>query len=263
MNLYLGPNPVSAGPSQPQSLPITLGRCADGQPLAFRRPRSLVALAAAGAGKTGILQNAAYSSGLPAAVFSDNYDEWEGLGNTLYAGGWNLGAIRAIDDLAQLVENRLNGYSAGSPFLILLDHLNAAQEALGAVSEILSWLITYGPQAGVSVLAAANPTAGVLAVNPAAFQSRLYGHLPLPAALHMGAPARTSILRPRFFLYPGRDGLVKFDAHINDANIQRSVNPVYTAPYRASQKPATNGGGTQSDSSYTCPEPAYHPASIR
>jgi len=151
---------------------ILLGKCRDGLPLLLElgNPQMGAVLISgdAGCGKTHHLQviaqsavRLAHARNMQIAVLSANPGEWTGvLGDEemkrclhgFYA-WYDPQAIQLIAELTDLAEARRQGECQGSAILFVLDDLNFA-ESMGCEAQFnLRWLISYGSQSNIWLVA--------------------------------------------------------------------------------------------------------------
>ncbi len=213
------------GPLPPQT--VVIGACDDGchllLDLADPHPGSLLLIGDRGAGKTQLLRTMMSSLGLlntprqarAALISTDTTSlaEAVALPNCIKAvPGYSDEAIRLVEGLVELAEQRRQGRQAGPAVLLLIDDLLALLNTLDdSFTGLLGWLAHRGPESRIW-LAAALGSEAINRVDPAllrCFGAWLVGQVSLPAAAAFLACERSF---PAEALIPG----AQFRAWIND-----------------------------------------------
>ena len=154
---------------------VLLGRCEDGLPflLSLGDPELGAVLIGCepGCGKTHHLQvlvDSAIQSHSPrslqVAVLTLNPGEWDRLGDQPVAAKYLQGraawydpqAEGMIASLIELAESRREGQRRGPDVLLVLDDLSALQDLSWEAQVNLRWLLEYGAQSGIWIVATVN-----------------------------------------------------------------------------------------------------------
>lgn len=175
--------------------PVLLGQCADGLPLFLtlsdHEPGTVLVGGNYGCGKTHQLQvmaESAMRSSTPQkiqlVVLTSRTDEWQGLYQSdrwskylqkMHA-WYDPRSEEVIQMLTELVEARQRGKKNGTDILLVLDGLNYVENLAIETQVKLHWLLEYGSQYGIRIVASINAS-GVDAfrfwIDP--FQTRLIG----------------------------------------------------------------------------------------
>lgn len=174
--LSTGPITVGKIISALQPLPahsMLLGQCPDGLPFLMRLEDpamgSILVSSDPGGGKTHQLQVMVHSAlkanephELQVSILTHHPNEWDDLRNDvqkkkyLYKlqAWYQDGAEALIKDLTHLAESRREGGWQGAAVLFILDDFNFVEELSYEAQVNLHWLLAYGAQSGVWVVAA-------------------------------------------------------------------------------------------------------------
>lgn len=152
---------------------MLLGQCLDGLPFLMRLEDpamgAILISCEPGAGKTHQLQVMVHSAlkanaphELQVSILTHRPNEWDDLANDAYKkkylyklqAWYQDGAEALIKDLTHLAEARREGCGQGSAVLFILDDFNFVEELSYEAQVNLHWLLAYGAQSGVWVVAA-------------------------------------------------------------------------------------------------------------